>query len=94
MFSWFEKKPKEPKPESPHLYWDRVLNKLMDKPKKVELGKCTIKIDGITIWIANFPYKFGFDSNDGAEFQPEPETKHRLIHFVMKHRYKGVMDNV
>lgn len=40
--------------------WDNALNKLLDKnPKITDVTRHTCKLDGIKVWVANWPHAYG-----------------------------------
>jgi hypothetical protein len=39
--------------------WDRELNHLLDNYKLKDIGRHTAVLNGVEVWIANYPYAYG-----------------------------------
>lgn len=64
--------------------WDRRLNEILDSPEFENMDNYWAEINGVKIWIANYPYAYG--QLGGTEVMPSRETVERLHKAVIKHR--------
>lgn len=39
--------------------WDAMLNRLLDEGHKIKEGNYTVTINGIEIWVSNYPFPMG-----------------------------------
>ena len=39
--------------------WDAALNEMLDNPYFTKIEDCTVTLDGLDIWVKNFPYAYG-----------------------------------
>lgn len=58
--------------------WDRALNRMLDNPTFTDIGTHAVKLNGKTIWTANYPYGFGAPYGWGPEVLPSRATVVRL----------------
>jgi len=57
--------------------WDRALNKALDIGI-TSVGPHEAIVGPFTVWIANYPYAFGFNRADALELLPKVRTRIRL----------------
>lgn len=75
--------------------WDYTLNELIDNAKNIKIQRNTMEIDGVGIWIANFPYAYGNPYKFmGPEFNflPRRITRERLNKFVIDNQLKQMKE--
>lgn len=58
--------------------WDRELNNLLDNYKLKDIDKYTAVLNGIEIWISNYPYAYGTVHTNGHYGRPSRSTIYRL----------------
>lgn len=63
--------------EPTSLEWDKRLNYLLDNYEIVVEGNYTIKINGVEVWISNYPYSYGKTYHNEAFGQVLPTLKTR-----------------
>jgi hypothetical protein len=56
-------------------YWDRELNQLLDDYKLKDIDTHTAVLNGVQVWIANYPYDYG---TSGFSGRPSRRTIYRL----------------
>ena len=56
-------------------YWDRELNQLLDDYKLKDIDTHTAVLNGVQVWIANYPYAYGTSGSSG---RPSRWTIYRL----------------
>lgn len=61
--------------------WDKALNEAMDNKAMVfKQGACRIELDGLEIWVANYPYAYGTNTVSGI--RPSRRTVNRLASYI------------
>lgn len=70
-----------------YLY-DDLLNGVLGKSEIEIVDKFTVKIDGIEIWVSNYPYAYGHLYHQGDRVLPRPRTRVRLQKMVTIARFK------
>lgn len=58
--------------------WDELINKALDNPKFERYSEYTVFLNGINLWIGNFPYAFGSHNGDDSFGLPSRRTVFRL----------------
>ena len=60
--------------------WDIALNEAMDKQSKIKrLDMHNVEIDGLLIWVQNYPYSYGTNTSD---MRPSRKTIKRLSDYI------------
>jgi hypothetical protein len=83
------------------LDWDRALNKALDADNINVVSSCTVMVNGIPVWIENWPYAYGSLYSSGCNFLPKVATRKRLrkailmasISAVDRLNLKGINDD-
>lgn len=70
-----------------YLY-DDLLNKMLDKYDIEIVDTFTVKIEGIEIWVSNYPYAYGSNYGQSDKVLPRPRTRVRIQHMVTLARFK------
>jgi len=60
------------------LWWDKELNELLDKQEVEPLDEFTCKVGNLEVWIANWPYSYGYAYNPKYPYLPKVNTRLRL----------------
>lgn len=72
--------------------WDTLLNRLLDaEPKVSNVSRYTCRLNGMTVWISNYPHSYGafYTGLHGKESGlPAPITRKRLYKYVSCYRNK------
>lgn len=64
--------------------WDRILNELIDHHSTVEIqGEYTLSLDGVVVWISNYPYAFGYNYKRPGQL-PRRRTREKLMDLVIQ----------
>ncbi len=58
--------------------WDRELNYLLDNYKLKDIDNYTAALNGVEIWISNYPYAYGTVHTNGHYGRPSRSTIYRL----------------
>jgi hypothetical protein len=58
--------------------WDRELNNLLDNYKLKDIDNYTATLNGVEIWIGNYPYAYGTVHTNGHYGRPSRSTIYRL----------------
>lgn len=79
------------------MEWDAKLNDLMDEfdanaGYAIMDSEFTITINGVAIWIGNFPYSYGRESYSSDGALPARKTRFRLRKFVARTWGKATYD--
>lgn len=82
---WIQNKPTD-------YEWDKVLNKILDNAKNVELNYLAATIDGVTVWNSNYPYAYGstYGTNMPKTGLPKVATRKRLRKFLNEYRAEHI----
>lgn len=84
--------------ESTDYAWDETLNHILDQAKNVEVEDRVVTIDGVSIWVSNYPYSYGdthsrlFSKKMPKTGLPKVATRKRLRRFVQYHAAKQLKD--
>ena len=73
--------------------WDKKLNNMMSKYDFTDIENCTAKLNGMEIWITNFPYSTFMpyeknNSNRKHKYRPSRLTIKRAMEKLEKDMYK------
>lgn len=69
--------------------WDESLNQALDAPTFSEYERFSIKLNGIKLWIGNYPYSYGHKYHDPSN---EVKLPTRATVFKLKdaiHKYRS-----
>ena len=64
--------------------WDAILNDALDQGPVKYRGGHTANIDGLTVWVSNWPYAYGSPYQGGPEPLPKVATRKRLKKAIHK----------
>jgi len=59
--------------------WDRKLSKELDNPTFIRVDKWTVKLNGVEIWVRNYPYEYGYDYIGKNKGLPSRATVFRFM---------------
>ena len=72
--------------------YDELLNQILDKCEIEIVDIYTVKINGIEVWVSNFPYSYGYMYKNPDRGMPRPRTRVRLQHMVTLARFKAQLN--
>ena len=56
-------------------YWDKALLRMLHEPKSLRrVSSYTIELNGVKIWVSNYPYSYGYEHADGHGRLPSRKT--------------------
>ena len=57
--------------------WDKELRSHLRNPKFTDFDKHTVRLNSITVWIANYPYQYAFiyAYGDAVDYVPSRRTR-------------------
>lgn len=62
--------------------WDKALNEAIDNKAIVtKQGDCRVVLEGLEIWVANYPYAYG--TNTVAGIRPSRRTINKLANYII-----------
>lgn len=69
--------------------WDKQLNALLDtNPRVISLDEFHVELEvaenkSIELWVANYPYAYGFPYSYSSRLLPSYKTRKRLKNYLM-----------
>lgn len=70
--------------------WDEALNRMLDKPVFENDDHYTVKLNGVHVWVQNYPFGYATPYGMGEQVRPRRSTILRFRKLHLQNKYKDL----